>query len=359
MGGVPPYGRVKSWAEEEGYALGDLQGVNLWDRDGRLEGRVAIPCRGRNGGRLEGLSLRSVDGREPKYHQAGNKANGAGLWSARGKGECVLVVEGDFDSAAVRARLPDTPVIALSGKSLAPETVAAAVRLGLQDFFLALDADSVVIATERTFFSFPETRLGIYPVLRGTLALPQLIHQRTGDKELALALSRYYILAVGAVSSPRLLKHLGLVDFIFPNQAEAGHLTGHGDVKEAVKALSRYGIETVALKLGERGCTVGSGGEIFSAPTFAVEVQDTTGAGDSFDAGFILGWLWGLSARESAILANALGALAASAIGAGDAWVEPEKARALLQEHLSDPGWQDWTGEIGGVLDHLGCCTRR
>ncbi len=101
---------------------------------------------------------------------------------------------------------------------------------------------------------------------------------------------------------------LPLVDFIFPNQAEAEHLTGSSDMKEAVRALLEYGIGTVALKLGERGCAVGSEGEIFSVPAFTVEVQDTTGAGDSFDAGFILGRLWGLGARESAILANALGA---------------------------------------------------
>jgi sugar/nucleoside kinase (ribokinase family) len=88
-----------------------------------------------------------------------------------------------------------------------------------------------------------------------------------------------------------------------------------------------------------------------------VEVQDTTGAGDSFDAGFILGRLWDLDARESAILANALGALATSAIGAGDALPGPEKVRALLQGCMSDPDWQDWTGEIYRVLDHLGCCT--
>ena len=150
---------------------------------------------------------------------------------------------------------------------------------------------------------------------------------------------------------------LPLVDLIFPNQAEAEHLTGSSDMKEAVKALLEYGIETVALKLGERGCVVGSGGELFSVPTFAVEVQDTTGAGDSFDAGFILGWLWGLGPRESAILANALGALAASAVGAGDALPGPGKARALLQGCLSDPAWQDWAGEIHRVLDHLGCCT--
>jgi ribokinase len=146
---------------------------------------------------------------------------------------------------------------------------------------------------------------------------------------------------------------LPLVDLLFPNQAEAEHLTGSSDVREAVRALLECGIGTVALKLGEQGCTVVSEGEIFSIPTFAVEVQDTTGAGDSFDAGFILGRLWGLGARESAILANGLGALAASAVGAGDALPRPGKAWALLQEYLADPAWQDWMGEIGKVLDYL------
>jgi ribokinase len=147
---------------------------------------------------------------------------------------------------------------------------------------------------------------------------------------------------------------LPLVDLFFPNRAEAEHLNaGSSDVREAVRILLGYGIKTVALKLGDQGCTVGSEGEIFSIPTFAVEVQDTTGAGDSFDAGFILGRLWGLDARESALLANALGALAASAIGAGDALPGPGKARALLCKCLSDPAWQDWTGEIGTILTYL------
>jgi len=83
----------------------------------------------------------------------------------------------------------------------------------------ALDTDSIVIATERTSYAFPETRLGIYPGLRGTLTLSQVIYKKTGDTELAMALSRYYILAGGAVtSSPRLLKHLGLADLLVPER---------------------------------------------------------------------------------------------------------------------------------------------
>jgi len=81
----------------------------------------------------------------------------------------------------------------------------------------ALDPDSLVIATERTSYVFPETRLGIYPGLRGTLTLPQVIYKAKGDAELTLALSRYYILAGGiATSSPRIIKYLGLADFLVP-----------------------------------------------------------------------------------------------------------------------------------------------
>jgi 3-hydroxyacyl-CoA dehydrogenase/enoyl-CoA hydratase/carnithine racemase len=78
----------------------------------------------------------------------------------------------------------------------------------------AWDPDTTVIITDRTSYTLPETKLGIYPGLRGTLVLPQVIYRATGDAELAVAMSRYYILAGGtATSSPRIIKHLGLADF--------------------------------------------------------------------------------------------------------------------------------------------------
>ncbi|MBM2841737.1 MAG: hypothetical protein HW412_2265, partial [Bacteroidetes bacterium] len=81
----------------------------------------------------------------------------------------------------------------------------------------ALDPNAIVIATNRTSFSLPETRLGIYPGLRGTLTFPQVIHRKTGDPELAVALSRYYTLAGGTVtSSPQVLCHLGFADVLVP-----------------------------------------------------------------------------------------------------------------------------------------------
>jgi len=50
-------------------------------------------------------------------------------------------VEGDLDAVSVKVRLPKTPVIALSGKTFAKEIIQAAARLGLRDFYLALDLD--------------------------------------------------------------------------------------------------------------------------------------------------------------------------------------------------------------------------
>ncbi len=79
----------------------------------------------------------------------------------------------------------------------------------------AHDPNTFVIATERTSYTLPETRLGIYPGMRGTCLLPRLILRGTGDDETAVALSRYYTLAGGTpTSSPRILAHLGLVDAV-------------------------------------------------------------------------------------------------------------------------------------------------
>jgi len=82
----------------------------------------------------------------------------------------------------------------------------------------AWDPDTIVVATNRTTYTLPETRLGIFPGLRGTLMMSRIIHRTTGDAELAVAMARYYILAGGtATSSPRLLRYFGLADLIVPS----------------------------------------------------------------------------------------------------------------------------------------------
>jgi len=143
------------------------------------------------------------------------------------------------------------------------------------------------------------------------------------------------------------------VDLIFLTLAEAERLTERRDAEGAVERLLSWGVEAAALKLGGRGCLVGTGDEVFAAPAFAVEVKDTTGAGDAFDAGFLFGRLRGLGWRESALLANALGALAAAVEGAGGSLPSRGEMHSFLREHVRDPSWQARRRELRCLSDSL------
>ncbi|UCF79071.1 MAG: enoyl-CoA hydratase/isomerase family protein [Candidatus Eiseniibacteriota bacterium] len=114
----------------------------------------------------------------------------------------------------------------------------------------ANDPNSVVIITERTSFALPETRLGIYPGLRGTLLLPQLIYRATNDAELAVAIARYYILAGSTVtSSPRLIKYLGMADFLVPahTRDQVAETIARAIVKKKGKALTKRELKALGI----------------------------------------------------------------------------------------------------------------
>ena len=73
----------------------------------------------------------------------------------------------------------------------------------------------------------------------------------------------------------------------------------------------------MALKMGIDGCLVmNSGRQSFRIPAFEVAAVDATGAGDAFAAGFIAGIWKGWTLEETARLANAVGALCVTQVGA-------------------------------------------
>ena len=102
---------------------------------------------------------------------------------------------------------------------------------------------------------------------------------------------------------------------VLPSGAEAELLSGVSGADEACRALLDRGPEVVALKRGAEGCTVITKDEKIDAPAFQVEALDPTGAGDCFDAGFVVGLLEGLPLEEVGKLANACGALGATRKG--------------------------------------------
>jgi sugar/nucleoside kinase (ribokinase family) len=106
-----------------------------------------------------------------------------------------------------------------------------------------------------------------------------------------------------------------LIDLLFVNQDEARMLAGSAEPAEVGPFFRRHGAGIVVLKMGASGCAVSAPGEEFVAPAFPVEAVDSTGAGDSFCAGFLAALRRGFSLREAARLANAVAAHSISRIG--------------------------------------------
>jgi ribokinase len=146
---------------------------------------------------------------------------------------------------------------------------------------------------------------------------------------------------------------LSRIDWFFPNLDEAELLAGTRDAEAAVAWLRGQGVKVVALKLGGQGCVVATEDGVFTGPPFAVEVCDTTGAGDAFDAGVICGRLSGLDWRAAALLGNALGALIVASEGNRKRAITREKVVAFLRQQRSLPPWSDWQREFDTVINHL------
>ena len=115
------------------------------------------------------------------------------------------------------------------------------------------------------------------------------------------------------------------VDLFFPNEVELRGITGTGDVREGLKRLEN-GRTRIIAKLGPRGAAALVDGALLEVPAFPVEPVDTTGAGDSFDAGFLYAWLEGLPLAECLRWGAACGSL--STRGSGGTGHQAHRAEA-------------------------------
>ncbi len=119
---------------------------------------------------------------------------------------------------------------------------------------------------------------------------------------------------------------LAHTDVFFPNRKEALALTGEKGLAAAMRALSQT-VETVAVKQGGKGAMARRGRRIVRAGAIPVEVADTVGAGDSFDAGFIYGTIKGWTLDDCLRLGVVCGSLSTRAHGGTAA--QPELKEAI------------------------------
>jgi sugar/nucleoside kinase (ribokinase family) len=108
---------------------------------------------------------------------------------------------------------------------------------------------------------------------------------------------------------------LGAASVVLPSGSEAELLTGVKGVDAACQALLDRGADVVGLKRGPAGCTIYTRDERIEIRSYRVVAVDPTGAGDCFDAAFVVGLLEGLPLLEVGRLANAAGALGATRKG--------------------------------------------
>ena len=109
---------------------------------------------------------------------------------------------------------------------------------------------------------------------------------------------------------------LPFLDYFFPSYGEAKYLTGECDAERMADALLAHGVKTVVIKLGADGCLLKNAQCCLRQPAFPVPVVDTTGAGDSFIAGFLHGVCSGWDEARCIQMASAAAAINIGAIGA-------------------------------------------
>jgi sugar/nucleoside kinase (ribokinase family) len=107
---------------------------------------------------------------------------------------------------------------------------------------------------------------------------------------------------------------LSVTNVFLPNAAEAKSLTGTDNVEEAATMLGRK-VEAAAIKLGAQGALGVNPSQRVRVASIPVKVVDTVGAGDTFDAGFIYGYLQGWTLEKSLRLGTVCGALSTQKAG--------------------------------------------
>ena len=130
-----------------------------------------------------------------------------------------------------------------------------------------------------------------------------------------------------------LVELLPLVDVFLPNATEACAISGAPSPEAALEAFANGRTRTV-IKRGSEGClTLDDDGQRLALPAFAVDALDSTGAGDSFDAGFLFAWRRGLPLRDCLRWGAACGALSTRGIGGTATQASVADVERLLADH--------------------------
>ena len=138
---------------------------------------------------------------------------------------------------------------------------------------------------------------------------------------------------------------LQLVDVLTPNQAEAKVLTGRSpdqaiELETVARELISSGVKQVVMTLGEKGALIVTATSSLHIPAIRVLAADTTGAGDSFNAGLALALASGSNLEAAVQFAVVTGGLAVTREGVIPSLPRHDEVlRFYRQQGQTPPNW--------------------
>jgi len=145
-------------------------------------------------------------------------------------------------------------------------------------------------------------------------------------------------LIIEPVSVPKAHKLAALslagVFLITPNQDELEAILGNSHAR-IPEALLLQGVSQVWLRKGAAGSSFYSVDGLIDMPAFAVEVVDSTGAGDAALAAWIYAYIQGESSANCIALGHALAAEVLQQQGAGVQGINPQKLKSIHSKYSS------------------------
>lgn len=128
------------------------------------------------------------------------------------------------------------------------------------------------------------------------------------------------------------------IDIITPNETEAEILTGiavtdEESAKKAAEVFHQKGIEIVLITLGKRGVFMSDGQQSQIVKGFVVNATDTTAAGDTFNAGFLVKLMEGATLEDAIQFGQAAAAISVTRPGAQPSIPTRQEVIEFLANH--------------------------
>ncbi len=208
-----------------------------------------------------------------------------------------------------------------------PENYAMASYPGVRETFKLSDVDFDYVAKAR------HMHLSSYYLQTGMM--PGCAKLFRGAKELGLTTSFDSDSDPSGKWDHSILETLKYVDVFLPNETEALNISKCSDIVSALNMLSEI-VDTVVIKSGKHGAWVKNRYKTIHVKAFDIDVVDTTGAGDSFNSGFIYQYLNGSDIEQCAIWGNACAAISTTKPGGTAAFPNIAELQQFLSERTEE-----------------------